>query len=169
MINKNGLKSALVTGFGAAVVSYIPLIKFLAPIFTGFIAGYLAVKLYLKAENKREKIKVRYGFLIGWATAFFTAIFSLAIETIFTYIFKSNDFTKNYSALRIQLAESFKDLPENSFQILDGMVYDIQNYGFSILYLLVASINFLIFYSLFCSIGGVLSLNAHNLKTKETL
>ena len=155
-MNKKYL-SALVCGFGAAVLTTIPGIESVACCLLAPVAAGTSVFLYKKSQPGLTKISTGTGVMLGLLTAVFAALFASGFEIIITYITKSSDLT-----ISLPQAESLvRDMnlgtaAEESIEVLKKMSSDIQTKGFSLLYTLLITMTNLITYSIFGILGGVI-------------
>ena len=126
---------ALVSGFGAAVLTTIPGIDSVACCLLVPIASGVSIYLYKKTQPSLLKIETKTGILLGFSTAIFAAIFASSFELIITYLTNSSDLVVSLPQAE-QLVRDMNLGPdaEESLKIMRQMVSDIQTKGFSILY-----------------------------------
>jgi hypothetical protein len=89
-MNKKYL-SALVCGFGAAVLTTIPGIETIACCLLVPFASVISIFLYKKSHQDLLKIKTGTGIFLGLLTALFAAVFASGFEIIVTYLTKTSD------------------------------------------------------------------------------
>jgi hypothetical protein len=155
-MNKKYL-SALVCGFGAAVLTTIPGIQTIACCLLVPVASVVSIFLYKKSHPDLLKIKTGSGIFLGLLTAVFAAVFASGFEIIITYLTKTSDLIVSMP----QAEKVIKDMnlgpaAEESMEILKQMVADIKSKGFSFLYAFLITITNLITYSIFGMLGGVI-------------
>jgi len=155
-MNKKYL-SALVCGFGVAVLTTIPGTEsvsccLLVPVAAGFSIG-----LYKKSHPDTLKIQTGTGVLLGMLTGVFAALFASGFEIILTFITKTNDLI----VAMPQTEKVIRDMnlgqtAEESLEVLKQMANEIQSKGFSLLYSVLITLANLITYTLFGMLGGIL-------------
>ena len=155
-MNKKYL-SALVCGFGAAVLTTIPGIESVACCLLVPVAAGFSIGLYKKSRPDILKIQTRTGVLLGLLTGIFAAIFASGFEVILTFITKTNDLI----VAMPQTEKVIRDMnlgsaAEESLKILRKMVKEIQSKGFSFLYFVLITFANLITYTIFGMLGGTL-------------
>jgi len=167
-MNKKYL-SALVCGFGAAVLTTIPGIQTIACCFLAPIASAISIFLYKKSEPGLIKINTGTGIFLGLMTAIFAALFASGLEIIITYITKSSDLVVSMpQAEKVVKDMNLGPAADESIEVLKQMVNDIQSKGFSSLYALLITITNLITYSIFGMLGGLIGtaiINRRNIQS----
>ena len=155
-MNKKYL-SALVCGFGAAVLTTIPGIQSVACCLLIPIASVISIFLYKKSQHNLLKIKTGTGILLGFLTAVFAAVFASGFEIIFTYLTKTSDLVVSMpQAEKVVKDMNLGPAAEQSIEVLKQMVREIQSKGFSFLYVFLITTTNLITYSIFGMLGGVI-------------
>jgi len=166
-MNKKYL-SALVCGFGAAVLTTIPGMESIACCTLVPIAAGISIFLYKKSNPEISKIRTGTGILIGVLTGIIAALFASGFEVIITYLTKSSDLVVSMpQAEQVVKDLNFGPAAEESLNILRQMIVEIQTKGFSFLYTILITITNLITYSIFGILGGVIGtaiLNKRNQK-----
>ncbi|MGB5528778.1 MAG: hypothetical protein WBQ32_02320 [Ignavibacteriaceae bacterium] len=155
-MNKKYL-SALVCGFGVAVLTTIPGIESVACCLLVPVAAGFSVGLYKKSHPDILTIRTATGVFLGLLTGVFAALFASGFEVILTYITRAND-------LIVAMPQSEKIIQdmnlgpaaEESLEILRQMVKEIQSTGFSLLYSVLITLANLITYTIFGMLGGTL-------------
>jgi len=168
-MNKKYL-SALVCGFGAAVLTTIPGIQTIACCFLVPIASAISIFLYKKSEPSLTKINTGTGIFLGLLTAIFAAVFASSFEIIITYITKTSDLIASMpQAEKVVKDMNLGPAADESIYMLKHMASDIQSKGFSSLYVLLITVTNLITYSIFGMLGGLMGtaiINRRNIQSK---
>lgn len=155
-MNKKYL-SALVCGFGAAVLTTIPGVQTIACCLLVPIASVISIFLYKKSQPDLLKIQTGTGILLGLLTAVFAALFASGFEIIITYITRTSDLvTSMPQAEKVVKDMNLGPAAEESMEILKKMVSEIQSKGFSFLYAFLITTTNLITYSIFGMLGGLI-------------
>ena len=149
--------SALVCGFGAAVLTTIPGIQTIACCLLIPVASVISIFLYKKSQPGLLKIRTGTGIFLGILTAVFAALFASGFEIIITYITRTSDLVTSMP----QAEQVVKDMnlgpaAEESIEVLKQMVREIQSKGFSFLYAFLITTTNLITYSIFGMLGGLI-------------
>jgi hypothetical protein len=154
-MNKKYL-SALVCGFGAAVLTTIPGIQGIGCCLLAPVASVVAIYLYKKSQTGLIKIQTGTGILLGLLTGIFAALFASGFEIIITYITRTSDLvTSMPEAERVVKEMNLGPAAEESMEVLKQMVSEIQSKGFSFLYAFLITTTNLITYSIFGMLGGL--------------
>lgn len=160
---------ALVSGFGAAVLTTIPGVDSVACCFLVPIASGVSIYLYKKSQPSVFKISTRSGILLGFLTAIFATLFASSFEIILTYLTRSSDLVSTMpQAEQVIKDMNFGPAAEESLEVLRQMVVDIQTNGFSLLYSILITLTNLITYSIFGVLGGLVAtaiINKRNIKS----
>ena len=167
---KNKYLPSLVTGFVAAVLISIPLVKHVGCCVIVPFAAVYALILDVKLNKAELPIKGMEAFLFGIITGLWAAVFSALFETIITLFTHSNDFVSDLPALenmlRNQAPAAFKPFMEQAIQIYRHMATEIKSTGFSALYTFVILATNIIVDIIFGIIGGFIGMNYLNKKHK---
>jgi hypothetical protein len=155
-MNKKYL-SALVCGFGAAVLTTVPGVQTIACCLLVPIASVISIFLYKKSNHDLLKIPTGTGIFLGLLTAVFAAIFASSFEIIITYITRTSDLvTSMPQAEKVVKDLNFGHAADESMEVLKQMVSEIQSKGFSFLYAFLITTTNLITYSIFGMLGGLI-------------
>ena len=153
-MNKKYL-SALVCGFGAAVLTTIPGLESIACCLLVPIASIFAIGLYKKSSQGLLRIQTRTGVFLGLLTGIFAALFASGFEVILTYITKTNDLIASMPQTeKIINGMNLGDAAKESLEILKQMSNEIQSSGFSLLYSVLITLGNLLTYTIFGMLGG---------------
>lgn len=155
-MNKKYL-SALVCGFGAAVLTTIPGVQTIACCLLVPIASAISIFLYKKSQQDLLKIQTGTGIFLGLLTAVFAALFASGFEIIITYITRTSDLvTSMPQAEKVVKDMNLGPAAEESMKVLKQMISEIQSKGFSFLYAFLITTTNLITYSIFGMLGGLI-------------
>lgn len=169
-MNYNKYLPSIVTGFGAAVLSTIPGIKSLSCCLIIPAAAFLSLYLQNKATGDDSRIQLNkalsYGLITGLVAAFFTSLFDLLI----TYITHSNDLVVSLPQTE-ELMDQFNlgPLMDASLKLMKGMIQDIEQTGFSALYVVMIFISNFFILSIFGILGGLLGMAILNKRNRPQL
>lgn len=160
---------ALVSGFGAAVLTTVPGMEGIACCLLVPVASGISIVLYKKSQRGLIKIETGTGVLLGLLTAIFAALFASGFEIIITYFTRTSDLVTSLPQAESVIKQmNIGPEAEESIKLLKQMISDIQSTGFSFFYALLITLVNLIFYSIFGMIGGVIAtaiLNKRNIKS----
>jgi hypothetical protein len=167
---KNKYLPSLVTGFGAAVLISIPLVKHAGCCVIIPFAAVYALILDVKLNKAELPIKGKEAVLFGLMTGLWAAVFSALFETIITLFAHSNDFVQELpgieNVLRNQVPISFKPMMEQAIVIYRSMAMEIKTTGFSAIYTFAILFTNIIVDILFGILGGFIGMNYLNKRNK---
>jgi hypothetical protein len=167
---KNKYLPSLVTGFGAAVLVSIPLIKHVGCCVIVPFAAVYALILHVQLNKAKLPIKGSEAFLFGLLTGLWVAFFSALFETIITLFAHSNEFVQELPGIenfiRNQAPASFKQLIETVIPIYRHMAAEIKTTGFSPIYTFAILASNIFVDIIFGIIGGFIGMNYLNKKNK---
>ncbi|NOX65234.1 MAG: DUF4199 family protein [Chlorobi bacterium] len=161
--------SPLIVGFGAGVLSIVPVAKSFGCCLIIPVAAFIALLLEQKANNDYSKIEIKQGLLFGLLTGLYAALFGTILDFFITFITKNNDIVATYSELQkvinqFPISENLKD---NVMNILGNVVESIRTSGISLIYTFSVLVNNLVLNSVFGMLGGIIGaqiLNSRNQK-----
>jgi len=160
---------ALVSGFGAAVLTTIPGAESFACCLLVPIASGVSITLYKKSQPGILKIETGTGLMLGFLTALFAAIFASSFEILITYLTRTSDLSVSMPQAEQLIREmNLGTAAEESIEILKQMITDIQTTGFSFLYSVLITLTNLISYTIFGLLGGLVAtaiINKRNINT----
>ncbi len=161
---------ALVSGFAAAVLTTVPLIKNIGCCLVIPAASIISLYLYLRINNFSSRIlssdALKFGLLTGLAAAVFATFFDILI----TYITHSNEIVATLPQVEIMMNElHLGEMSKQAIQLLRIMSKEIQLYGFSTMYSVFIFINNLFSDIIFGIIGGFVGLSILNKKYFTTV
>ena len=167
---KNKYLPSLVTGFVAAVLMSIPLVKHVGCCVIVPFAAVYALILDVKLNKAELPIKGMEAFLFGLLTGLWAAVFSALFETIITLFTHNNDFITELpgieNVLKNQAPASFKQFMEQAILIYRSMATEIKTTGFSALYTFAILATNIVVDIIFGIIGGFIGMNYLNKRTK---
>lgn len=158
-MNVKNIMPALVSGFGASVLTTIPGINSFGCCLLAPLAGGIAVFLHHKLNKIQPPISGKTGSLMGLSTGVFIALFAVLFETIITLIFKSNDFVEALPQMEITIKE-LGNMPifDSAIALYKQMAEEIRTTGFSATYTFSLFFSYIIMYGVFGLIGGLLGM-----------
>ncbi len=155
----------LITGFGAAVLSIVPILKaFSCCLFVPF-AAVLALSLDRRVNRITEKIKISKALLFGFLTGLFTTLFFVFFDLIITYITKTNEFIESLPQSEILINQmNLGEFAKEPLKLMREMAEEISTKGFSLLYTFMILFSNFITNSIFGIIGGLVGMGILNKK-----
>lgn len=160
---------SLVSGFGAGVLSVVPIIKTFACCLIIPAAATLSILLYQRAENVDEKIETGKAIFLGVFTGIFAALFATTFEVVITLFTKQNDLIAAFGNMQ-QMINSFPlddQLKQEVIDLINIVVTELKTSGFSVIYSFTLLFNNLVINSIFGLAGGVIGLQIINAKYKN--
>lgn len=160
---------SLVSGFGAGVLSVVPIIKTFACCLIIPAAATLSILLYQRAENVDEKIETGKAIFLGVFTGIFAALFATTFEVVITLFTKQNDLIAAFGNMQ-QVINSFPlydQLKQEVVDLINMVVTELKTTGFSVIYSVTLLFNNLVINSIFGLAGGVIGLQIINAKYKN--
>lgn len=160
---------SLVPGFGAGVLSVVPIIKTFACCLIIPAAATLSILLYQRAENIDKKIETGKAIFLGVFTGIFAALFATTFEVVITLFTKQNDLIAAFGNLQ-QMINSFPlddQLKQEVIDLINMVVTELKTTGFSVIYSFTLLFNNLVINSIFGLAGGVIGLQIINAKYKN--
>lgn len=166
-MNYNKYLPSIITGFGAAVLSTVPGIKNVNCCLIVPVAAFLSLYLYNKSTGNDSPIKlnkaISYGLITGLTAAFFSSLFDILI----TFITHSNDLVLGLEQTEDMMHElNIGALMDASIEIMRTMVKEIEEKGFSALYIVMITISNFFIFSIFGMLGGLLGMAVLNKRNR---
>ncbi len=155
---------AFVCGFGAGVLMVVPVAKSLSCCLIIPGAAFLALVLDQKANRLVGDIPINRAVILGTLTGLYAGVFGSFFDLFITFITHNNDLIIAFNDLQ-KLINEFPintELKEEVFKILNNVISDIIEYGFSWTYAIIIILNNLIINTLFGLIGGVIGVKILN-------
>ncbi|MCE1189169.1 MAG: hypothetical protein LWX56_08495 [Ignavibacteria bacterium] len=162
------ISPALVCGFAAGVFYSIPGFQsiaccFVVP-FAAWISQYLEQRL-----NGPHHVRLPKGAIKGIITGLYAALFATLFEGLISFILHSNEFVRQLPEMEKILAQM--QFPAVSVKEATGILRqcaaDIQQYGFSGMYLVCIGLGNAFTCAIFGIVGGILGANYNNKKLLE--
>lgn len=160
---------SFVSGFGAGVLSVVPVIKTFACCLIIPAAATLSILLYQRAENINEKIDTGKAIFLGVFTGLFAALFATTFEIFITLFTKQNDLIAAFGNMQ-SMINSFPlddNLKQEVIDLINMVVTELKTTGFSVIYSFTLLFNNLVINSIFGLVGGVIGLQIINAKYKN--
>lgn len=159
----NRILPMLITGFAAAVLSVVPILKAFSFCLILPFAVVIALLLDQKANKNFEKIGFQKAIKFGFITGFFATFFFVSFDLIMTLITKTNDFVESLPQSEILINQmNLGDFAEEPLKIMHSISNEIRLNGFSPLYTFMIFISNLIINSIFGIIGGLIGMGIIN-------
>ncbi|HQJ47371.1 MAG TPA: hypothetical protein PK195_12030 [Ignavibacteriaceae bacterium] len=159
---------AIVSGFGAAVLSTIPGIKNFSCCLLVPGAAAFSILLDQKISKSNERILLNKSLGFGFLTGLTATIFITIFEILITYITRSNDFVQTLPQSEIIMRQwNLGPLFDDSLEMLKNAANDIEKTGFSSIYLFMILSSYFIINTIFGLIGGVFGMGLANRKFRE--
>jgi hypothetical protein len=167
---KNKYLPSLVTGFVAAVLVSLPLLKHVGCCVIIPFAAVYALILDVKLNKAELPIRGKEAVLFGLMTGLWAAVFSALFETIITLFTHSNEFVQELpgieNVLRNQVPVSFKPMMDQAIVIYRSMATEIKTTGFSTIYTFAILATNVVIDIIFGIIGGFIGMNYLNKRDK---
>ncbi|MDY0083959.1 MAG: hypothetical protein RBR74_12315 [Ignavibacteriaceae bacterium] len=159
---------AIVSGFGAAVLSTIPGIKNFSCCLLVPGAAAISILLDQKISNSNERILLNKSLGFGFLTGLTATVFITIFEMLITYITRSNDFIQALPQSEIIMQQwNLGPLFDDSLEIIKNAANEIEKTGFSFIYLLMILSSYFIINTIFGLIGGAFGMSLANRKFRE--
>jgi len=160
---------SFVSGFGAGVLSVVPVIKTFACCLIIPAAATLSILLYQRAENINEKIDTGKAIFLGVFTGLFAALFATTFEIFITLFTKQNDLIAAFGNMQSMINSFPLDdhLKQEVIDLINMVVTELKTTGFSVIYSFTLLFNNLVINSIFGLAGGVIGLQIINAKYKN--
>lgn len=163
--------SPLIVGFGAGVLSIVPVAKSFGCCLIIPIAAFIALLLDQKANNDYSKIEIMKGLIFGLLTGIYAAFFGSIFDFFITFVTKNNDLVATYNELQ-KIINEFpisEEIKNQVMSILGGVVDSIKSQGYSLIYTFSVLANNLILYSIFGILGGIIGAQILNSRTQKRI
>jgi len=156
----------LIAGFIGGIAFIIPIFKSLSCCLVIPIISVLALYFEMKSTGRIEPFKLKEGISIGLFTGISSAFFGLFFDVFITLVTHSNELVLSYPQMNEMLNTFPVDEPtkKQALEMIKNVVQQIQNNGFSSIYVFAMLINGLISNSIFGIIGGIVGARILNNK-----
>ena len=148
---------AIVAGFGAGVLHVVPLTKALTCCLVVPIAAVIAIVLEQKANKLTGEFDLKRGAILGLLTGIIAALFGSFFDIFITLVTKNNDILIAFNQIT-EMVDAFpvpQDVKDDAMSLMQSVVNDIKEDGFSGLYSISIIFNNLIVDAIFGLIGGL--------------
>jgi hypothetical protein len=158
----------IVTGFSAAVLSTVPVLKGLSCCLLVPLASVFALFLDMKANKNFDKIILSKAILYGFLTGLFVTIFFVLFDLMITLLTKTNDFVESLPQSELLLKElNLGNFAEEPLKLMRSIASEIKTSGFSVLYAIMIFLSNFITNSIFGILGGVVGMSILNKKREK--
>lgn len=152
-----------ITGFSAAVLSIVPVIKSFSCCLIIPAAAIFALVLDQRVNKPLEKISIGKAVMFGFLTGLYATIFITAIDTLITFIARTNDLIEALPETEKIIYEmNMGSMAEESLKIMKQMANEIKEKGFSLFYTFILFFSNFITNSIFGIIGGLVGMGIIN-------
>jgi hypothetical protein len=160
--------SAFVCGFGAGVLTIVPVAKSFSCCLLIPIAAYFALLLDRKANPIDGKILFKKAIVLGLLTGLYAALFGTVFDIIITFITKNNDLVAGFPELQKMIMDFpvSEEVRNQVMDLLSSVINQISETGFSFIYFITILLNNLIVYTIFGMIGGLVGAQIINSRIK---
>ena len=154
---------SIVAGFGAAVLSTIPLIKSMSCCLVVPGAAIFSLYLYNSSMGGNSPIQLNKALSYGLITGLVAALFITTFDLLITYLTKSNDLVAGLPQTEELMSNfNFGALMDESIKLIKQMALDIERTGFSALYAVMITLSNFFLLSIFGMLGGLLGMAVLN-------
>ncbi len=158
----------IISGFGAAVLSVVPILKGFSCCIIVPFASVVALFLDLKVNKNLDKIKISKAIWFGFMTGFFVTIFFVTFDLIITLLTKRNDLVDSLPQSEIIINQmNLGDFADEPIKLMRSMAEEIRKTGFSMLYAILIFFSNFITNSIFGIIGGLVGMGIINKKRQN--
>jgi len=161
--------SPLIVGFGAGVLSIVPVAKSFGCCLIIPVAAFISLLLDQKANNNYSIIEIKKGIIFGLLTGLYAALFGSVFDFFITFVTKNNDLVATYSELQ-KLISDFPvsdALKDEILTLLGAVVDSIRTSGFSLLYTFSVLANNILLNSVFGILGGIIGVQILNSRSQK--
>lgn len=162
------LLPALVCGFGAGVLSIVPIVKSASCCLIIPAAAVFALILKQRSTYSNDKIRPSEAVVQGLLTGIFAAVFATIFESLIIFITRSSDITGTLPELeRVVSSYTTPEMADQMMNMLYKVADDVKNYGFSLFYTLSILFSSLFINSIFGMAGGLLGMQLINNRIEQ--
>lgn len=157
---------SLVSGFGSAVLTTVPLLKSFSCCLLVPGAAILALFLDRKINHNFEKINIQKALLFGFLTGLFATFFITSFDLLITYLTRSNELFQSIDQTEAMMRNwNLGPMLDESIKMIKQMAAEIETTGFSLLYTFMIFVTYFISNSIFGMLGGLLGMAILNRRT----
>lgn len=158
----------LIAGFGAAVLSVVPVLRGFSCCLLIPFASMMSLFLDIKVNRNLDKIRISKAVWFGFLTGFFATIFFVSFDLIITIITKTNDLIESLpQSEKIIDQMNLGDFAKEPMKLMRSMAEEIRTEGFSLLYAFLILFSNFITNSIFGIIGGLVGMGILNKKREN--
>lgn len=159
---------SVISGFGAAVLSVVPVIKSFSCCLFVPLATIIALLLDIRVNRNLEKITLSKAIYFGFLTGFFIPVFFVGFDIIITFTTRTNDFVEALTQSEILIKElNLGKIAEEPLALMRTISQEIKDKGFSLFYTLILFISNFITNVIFGIIGGLVGMGLLNKKLER--
>ncbi len=167
-MTSNKYLPVLVSGFGAGVLSVVPIIKTLNCCLIIPAAAILALLLYQRTILNGAPLSFSNSLSVGLLTGIVAAFFASGFEILITFVTHTNDLVTGLPQSEEFMRQfNLGDLLDQSIVVMREMVEDIKRNGFSALYTIIIISSNLFIFSIFGMLGGLLGMVILNKRSRR--
>jgi len=160
----------IVAGFVASVLSIIPEVKSLTCCLIVPAAAYLALYLFNRTMNDKSPLKLNRALSLGLTTGLVAAMFTTFFDLVITYLTHTNELVSGLPQSKEFINQlSIGPIMDESIKLMEEMISEIKQNGFSALYTVMITGSNLLVFSIFGMLGGLLGMAILNKKNKREL
>lgn len=160
----------LICGFGAGVLSIVPVIKSLSCCLVIPFAAGLSLFLDQKASNNYNKIAPGKAAFSGAFTGIFAAVFSTAFTILMVFLTRTSDINESLGEFRKYLSSiPTPGIANEVINIMTKMADEISTNGFSVLFTFSIFTSSLFIDIIFGIIGGLVGMQIINNRRESNL
>jgi hypothetical protein len=158
----------LIAGFGAAVLSIVPILKGFSCCLLIPFASMMSLFLDIRVNKNLDRIRISKAVWFGFLTGFFATIFFVSFDLIITFITKTNDLIESLPQSEMIINQmNLGDLAKEPMKLMRSMADEIKANGFSLLYAFLIFFSNFITNSIFGIIGGLVGMGILNKKREN--
>lgn len=159
----NRIFPVIVSGFIAAVLSVVPVLKSFSCCLLLPLAAVFSLYLDIRVNKNSEIIKTSKAIKFGFLTGLFATLFYVPLDLIITFFARSNDLIESIPQAEILIQDlDLKSVSDDSIKLMKNMANEIRSTGFSLLYAIMILFSNLFTNTIFGIIGGIIGMGILN-------
>ncbi|MCS7054248.1 MAG: hypothetical protein NZM09_11025 [Ignavibacterium sp.] len=159
---------SVISGFGAAVLSVVPVIKAFSCCLFVPLATIIALLLDIRVNRNLEKITLSKAIYFGFLTGFFITLFFVGFDIIITFTTRTNDFVEALPQSEILIKElNLGKIADEPLALMRSISQEIKDNGFSLFYTFILFISNFITNVFWGIIGGIVGMGLLNKKLER--
>lgn len=124
----------LIAGFGAAVLSIVPILKGFSCCLLIPFASMMSLFLDIRVNKNLDRIRISKAVWFGFLTGFFATIFFVAFDLIITFITKTNDLIESLPQSEMIINQmNLGDLAKEPMELIRSMAENKSKWLFFII------------------------------------